>query len=246
MSDTTDLGARPLPDLIYSWLREQIFSGSLRPGTVLRQAQLAKRFDVSRVPLREAFSRLQAEGLIVLRPRRGFAVVSLNPSEIAEIFELRMVIEEYAATVATRARSVVDVAEVERILMAMEALDSAAPDYFVAWSALNRDFHSRLIGSVRRQRLSEIAMNLRGAVEPYILFESHLTGDMDEAENQHRGIFVAFRDGDAELTGRLSREHCASTMRRVITFITKTGRSSELIGFGHTREQMESFSSALK
>jgi DNA-binding GntR family transcriptional regulator len=235
MADLTSLGAKPLPDLIYAWLREQIFSGVLSPGTVLRQEQLAKRFNVSRVPLREAFSRLQAEGLIQLRPRRGFAVISLNPSEIVQIFELRMVIEEFAVTVATRSRSGTDIAEVARCLDKMEALDPAAPGYLLAWSALNRDFHAQLIGSARRQRLSEIAMNLRVAVEPYIRLESHLTGDMDQAETEHRAIFAAFRDGDAALAGRLSREHCESTMQRVIATI-RAGQSNEPIAPGFAGE----------
>ena len=102
-----------LPETTYSWLRESIQSGALPPGSELRQERIAKKFGISRVPIREAMSRLQAEGLVELRPRRGFAVKSLDVAQIVEIFELRMVIEEHAMMTATVMRSERDVAEVE-------------------------------------------------------------------------------------------------------------------------------------
>ena len=74
-----------LPEATYSWLREGIQSGALPPGSELRQERIAKKFGISRVPIREAMSRLQAEGLVELRPRRGFAVKSLDVAQIVEI-----------------------------------------------------------------------------------------------------------------------------------------------------------------
>src|ERR1700733_15180455 len=108
--------ARSLPDIIYHWLRERILMGHLMPGSEIRQELLARQFGTSRVPIREALSRLQAEGLITLRPRRGFAVTSLNQDEIIEIFELRMVVEEHAARIATQCRTDADVGEVGALL----------------------------------------------------------------------------------------------------------------------------------
>ncbi|MET3304462.1 GntR family transcriptional regulator [Bradyrhizobium diazoefficiens] len=106
----------PLPNLIYERLRIDILEGVLRPGQLLRQEELSKRFDVSRVPLREAMTRLVADGLIVLRPRRGYAVSSLRRSEILEIFELRAVVEEHAGMLAARARTRDDIQRVEQYL----------------------------------------------------------------------------------------------------------------------------------
>src|ERR1700722_7255243 len=110
----------PLPDVIYRWLREQILIGELVPGAEIRQELLARQFGTSRVPLRAALSRLQAEALIVLPPRRGFAVTSLNQAEIVEIFELRMAVEEHAMRIATKERTEADVSEVEAMVEAME------------------------------------------------------------------------------------------------------------------------------
>jgi DNA-binding GntR family transcriptional regulator len=209
----------PLPEIIYLWLRERILSREFLPGTEIRQEGLAQRFGTSRVPIREALSRLQAEGLITLRPRRGFAVTSLNHDEITEIFELRMVVEEHAARIATQCRTDADIGEVGALLDLMESLDPKAPDYLLEWSSLNRYFHTRLIACAQRKRLSEIALNLRDAIEPYIRIETNFSGQVFDANVEHRHIFDAFRNKDAELSATLSREHCASTLRRLLATI---------------------------
>ena len=75
------LARRPLPQAIYLALREKILTGGYRLGEALRQESLAKEFEASRVPVREALNRLEAEGLVILRPRRGFVVASLDIAE---------------------------------------------------------------------------------------------------------------------------------------------------------------------
>ena len=169
---------RSLPDTIYSALREAVLSGVYHPGQALRQEALAKQFQASRVPVREALKRLEAEGLVVLKPRRGFVVTSLDINEIEEVFQLRMVLEEHAAYVATVARTESDVVEVGTLL---EALDNTPIDDakgIAQWASLNRQFHSRLIASSGRQHLGKITKMLRDMVETYVRVEVSMTGDL--------------------------------------------------------------------
>src|SRR6476619_5448200 len=173
--------ARPLPDIIYDWLREQILVGQLMPGTEIRQELLARHFGTSRIPIREALNRLQAEGLITLRPRRGFAVTSLNYDEIVEIFELRMAVEEHAMRIATKERTEADAHEVEALVEQMETLASTTPQYLQEWMSINRLFHTRLIECAHRKRVNEIALNLRDAIEPYIRIEANFNRQVSYA-----------------------------------------------------------------
>jgi DNA-binding GntR family transcriptional regulator len=205
-----------LPDAIRRSLRQQILAGELSPGQALRQDELARRFGVSRVPLREAMSRLEAEGLIVLRPHRGYLVTSLDRDEIMEMFELRMAVEEHAGYVATRVRSAADIAEVAAFLRRMEALDPANGDYLAQWARLNQAFHQRLFASSGRRHVVHIADRLRDAVEPYIRMEARMTGQFHEAQMEHRELFVAFEAGYASIVGQLSRQHCQSTLDRLL------------------------------
>ena len=207
---------QPLSQMVYDSLRERIFLGTFSVGQVLRQEELAQVFNVSRVPLREALNRLQADGLIEARPRRGFAVTALNPDEIVEVFELRMVVEEHAGAIAAQRRTAADVAAVEALLMKMEKLDPAIMAQQSEWIRLNYEFHSRIIASSGRKRLARIAGNLRSAVEPYVQTELRMTGDVVDAGREHREMLEAFRAGDSIGLAELSRVHVKGTSRRLL------------------------------
>jgi DNA-binding GntR family transcriptional regulator len=208
--------ARSLPDIVYDWLRERILVGELPPGSEIRQELLARQFGTSRVPIREALSRLQAEGLITLRPRRGFAVTSLSEDEIVEVFELRMVVEEHAMRIATKSRTEADVREIEALVEQMETLEPTTPEYLQAWMLTNRLFHTRLIECAHRKRVDEIALNLRDAIEPYIRIEANFNRQVAYANVEHRQILEAFKTRNADVAARLSRKHCESTLKRLL------------------------------
>lgn len=209
-------GEASLPRMLYERLRTNILIGALKSGQVLRQEELARRFNVSRVPLREALSQLEADGLIEARPRRGYAVTSLDPEEIVELFELRMVIEEHAGHIAARTRTAQDIADVEKIVAAMDALDPKAPGFSRQWTLLNYEFHHRIIASSRRRRLTKIAGTLRSTTEPYVGMEIDLTGDAEDAGREHREMLEALRAGDADGLAELSRRHVEGTARRLL------------------------------
>lgn len=215
LGDTSMLDSS-LPRILYERLRANILLGTLKMGQVLRQEELARRFSVSRVPLREALSQLEADGLIEARPRRGYAVTHLDAEEIVEVFELRMVIEEHAGRVAARSRTAHDIAEVEKIAEALDRLDVKDPEFCTKWTLLNYEFHNRIIASSRRKRLTKIAATLRNTTEPYVRMEIDLTGDALDAGREHREILEAFRAGDAQGLADLSRQHVESTARRLL------------------------------
>jgi DNA-binding GntR family transcriptional regulator len=210
------LQRQSLPQAIYLAVREAILVGRFRPGEALRQESLARQFDASRVPVREALNRLEAEGLVVLRPRRGFIVASLDLQEVIEIFELRMLLEEHAGFVATERRTKADIAEVGKILDHLEKIKIDKAANIAKWAAYNRQFHARLFESSRRSHLCGVASMLRDKVERYVRVEVAMTGHLDRAQAEHRKIFKAFLEGDAAGVGRLSRNHCESTADRLI------------------------------
>ncbi len=214
--DSAPVADASLPRMLYEKLRANILVGVLKSGQVLRQEELARRFNVSRVPLREALSQLEADGLIEARPRRGYAVTSLDPEEIVELFELRMVIEEHAGKVAAQSRTAQDIADVEKIVETMDALDPQAPGFSRQWTLLNYEFHNRIIASSRRKRLTRIAGTLRSTTEPYVGMEIDLTGDAEDAGREHREMLEALRAGDSRGLAELSRQHVEGTAQRLL------------------------------
>ncbi|MDZ4737003.1 MAG: GntR family transcriptional regulator [Rhodospirillaceae bacterium] len=208
--------AKSLPDIVYDHLREEILSGRIGPGEPIRQEHLAARLGVSRAPVREALKALEGEGLIIFRPRRGYLVTALDPDEIEEIFEIRALLEERGGTLAAKFRTQEDIEAVGDLLEQMEAIKRPTPASIARWAALNREFHTRLFQSSRKEHLCHMTMVLRDTVERYVRLDAATQGRVADAESDHRMIFDAFCRGDADATGRLSREHCEHTCERLV------------------------------
>jgi DNA-binding GntR family transcriptional regulator len=208
--------AKSLPDIVQDHLREEILSGRVGPGDPIRQEHLAARLGVSRAPVREALKALEGEGLIAFRPRRGYVVTALDPDEIEEIFEIRALLEERGGYLAAKYRTAEDIEAVGRLLEQMEAIKRPTPSGIVRWASLNREFHTRLFQSSGKEHLCHMTMVLRDTVERYVRLDAATQGRMADADQDHRLIYDAFCQGDAEATGRLSREHCEHTCERLI------------------------------
>jgi DNA-binding GntR family transcriptional regulator len=171
--------------------------------------------------LREALQRLEAEGLVMLRPRRGYIVTSLDPEEIKDIFDIRMMLEERAGHLATLRASAEDVAEVEKLLRAMDGLSIANAKDATRFAERNRAFHERLYASSGRAQLCRLMNTLRTNVERYIRIGAQIAGNLDRVRKEHQQIFDAFKRRDAQTVGRLCREHCAATCERLIERLSR-------------------------
>lgn len=216
-----------LPEFVYGKIREKIFSGEFEQGSPLRQEKLAKMLGVSRLPVREALTRLEVEGIVSLRPRQGFVVAPLRVEDIDELFDLRSVVEELAACVATTLRKEEDVSEVGAIIERMEKLRPGSNRDLVDFSSLNRSFHERLFAISRREMMCNLLSTMHSSAERYVRMGARLVSDLTEAHKEHRAIFEAFARGDATEAGRASRLHVQNTGKRLRDVLNKErGRSS--------------------
>src|SRR5690348_14098749 len=134
---------KSLSSIVVERLKEKILTGELREGEQLRQDYIAREFQTSRIPVREALSHLAAEGLITIVADRGAVVSSLAPEEIWEIFETRAVLECHILRLAIpnfTDRDFATAAEILRQYQASLELDSEMPH----WGEWNWSFHSTL------------------------------------------------------------------------------------------------------
>lgn len=231
--------SQTMADAIAAALRRAVLEGALHDGTVLRQAELAARFGVSRVPIREALLKLEAEGLVESRPRRGTVVVALDADAFEEILEMRAALESLALKLAVPRMSAEDFAKAKAILdEAEESLRRPAPadgkrEFESRWGDLNWEFHKALYLPAKKPRLVDTIENL------HLLFARHLrmrveiiapallpsasadAGARDTAEwanvlREHRDILQACEARDARLA-------CSILTRHI------TGHGSELV-----------------
>jgi DNA-binding GntR family transcriptional regulator len=206
-----------LPAAVYEQVRAAILSGVFRPGQPLRQEDVAKQLGVSRGPLREALPKLEAEGMIISLPHRGYSVVSLDIDEIAEVFELRAMLEATLAGVAAQRRDEPTLERLRELNGSMQVLSiSQIPADRIRWFELNYEFHHTLVASAGRRHHLRLLDIVRAMTEPYIRMETNLTGNLDEAQEEHRRLIEAFGSGEAERLAWLARGHVQHTAHRLL------------------------------
>lgn len=209
--------AKSLPEFVYSELRKAILNGAFTPGEMLRQEEVAARLGVSRSPLREALPRLEAEGIVVLHPRRGYAVAELKPEEIREVFELRILLECEIASHAIQKRTESDIARVYEIAGQMRQVgESITEDSMSRWADLNLSFHDALLAPANMAHYMRALSTARGGLESYIRTELRLTGDIEQAQHEHALLAQAFVQGDADTFVELTRQHSVNTRDRLL------------------------------
>jgi DNA-binding GntR family transcriptional regulator len=189
---------RSVEDTVTETLRWAIESGRLAPGARLGQADLAEQLGVSRIPLRDAFRRLASEGLIDLDSRRGARVVSLSPADIAEIYEMRLLLE---TTCVRHAVENLDSAAASELVSVSLAMDRMADDP-EAGSAARLDFYSQLYSHADRPRMRETILRLRSQVGRY-----HRLNPAGHASHAHVDLRRAIRARDGEAASEVVAAH---------------------------------------
>lgn len=196
-------------DQIARALGDRIIRGDIAPSTRLRQESVALEFASSHVPVREAFRRLEARGLVVSEPRRGVRVTSLDPAAGREVAEMRAALEVLALRHAAPRLATRSFDRIEAIL----ATGDAAEDIF-AWETANRAFHRALIEPCAMPRLLACIDELQLASSRHLFVTTYPAGWQPRSNQDHRAIMDALRRRAIEQAAALLRRHIL-TMERL-------------------------------
>jgi DNA-binding GntR family transcriptional regulator len=209
--------ARTLAATVAGRLRSLILSGQLPPGSSLRLGPLAASLGISVMPVRDALQRLEADGLVVVTPRRGTVVAELSVEDAEEIYALRVALEALCARQAAEHLTDLDVAGLERLFRAMEeAHESGDLEGF-----MDRDqaFHARLYALSGRPRIMRMISALQDRSRRYLphLYKSReVVGNPVEA---HEPLLAAIQAREPELVERLTREHMNLAADRILRVV---------------------------
>ncbi|EJZ18984.1 GntR family transcriptional regulator (plasmid) [Rhizobium sp. Pop5] len=211
-AQVTDLGKAPTAsDVILKYVRDSIADGSLDEGEPIRQDDVARLFNVSKIPVREALKRLEAEGLVEFHRNKGAIVTSLSEPEIAQIFEVRAILETNAIKL-----SIPHMTQ-ETFSEALAYCDAFAGETDVArWSELNWRFHSRLYEDARRPFLVNTIRSVNDRLERYLRVQLTLSHGQQTADREHRQIVEACRERDEERAAELVYAHIMSACQSLI------------------------------
>lgn len=182
-------------------LAERIISGALTPGERLRQDHIAEEFGASHVPVREAFRLLEAQGLAVSEPRRGFRVAAFDLKEVREVAEMRAALEVLALR---HAIPHLTAAILDRAEAATVAADTSRD--VRSWEAANRAFHRLLLAPCDMPRLLASIDDLHAASARF-LFSAWRSSWEARTDHDHRAILAALRDGRGDEAAKILARH---------------------------------------
>ena len=192
-----------LTKVVSDRIRGQILDGKLRPGERLVEDRLSIELGVSRVPVREALLGLSREGLVTLERNRGASVADVTPETVAELVEVRALLEGLNAKLAARRHDPEIVAELRDTLKRGNAASkNGSPEEL---SRLNAEFHERLTEASRNAVLADMMRSLRERTSLAFALNGRARARDDWQE--HAGILAAVIAGDEELATLLATRH---------------------------------------
>ncbi|WP_407495773.1 GntR family transcriptional regulator [Pseudooceanicola sp. MF1-13] len=214
-------------ELVAQHLREMIVTGELPPNSRIRERELAETLDVSRTPVRVALSILEADGLVIGHPNRGFTVAEFTIDDVLSAYDVRGALESHAVRVAIEEGqfSRTSIKALADCLAACEdtfASGVAVTDMLPKFTAANETFHTTIVNAAGRPALNKVTAYLSRMplVSPtnYLFSikreEDGLFG-MRLAHAEHLPIFDAIKRGQASRAESLMREHIYATQQRL-------------------------------
>jgi DNA-binding GntR family transcriptional regulator len=196
-------GRRAKVPSLYHQLLEEVLEGRLRPGEVLVETALGKRFGVSRTPIREALRMLEQDGVLE-RVNRGMRVRQTSSEEVLEIYGVRTILEAAAARDAAAKRSDYDLATLDRIFGSMAEAKGATP---LELAEINRSFHRAIWQASRNRTLMDLLERLAVHLRRYPATTYQRHGRWEEALEEHRQLLEAIRAQEPDRAAEVAERH---------------------------------------
>jgi DNA-binding GntR family transcriptional regulator len=200
-----------LRESAHAVLRAEILNCELPPGAEIREAELAARFHVSKSPIRDALMRLESEGLVISMPRQGYRVASISPTDVDDMFQLRIALERACMERIIRHASDEQLAELDQF----RHFDPAQWNQnFVAY---NRAFHHMLAALSANPRMRDQLVDLIDQMERAVRVSvSHLKrGNPESLVAQHSELIDALQQRRVKRAERCAEKHVTAAAKRV-------------------------------
>lgn len=208
MTQVPDASAR---SRAYNWTRDRILDGSFASGTMITEGEVSTLVGVSRTPVREAFLRLESEGMLDLFPKRGALVVPITAVDIRNVMEARLLVEPWAVSVAAGLSDRMPLVEdLQRLVVDLR--HASIPDELLNYQEADRSFHEAIVAATQNDLVSTFYRSLRdrqlrmGAVAVL-----SMEGRSKTIVREHEEIVEALAEGDAERASASVHAHITHT-----------------------------------
>lgn len=203
-------------DRVLQELLRAIVAGEIAPGSKISEPELAKRFDLSRAPLREALARLERCHLLERTPNAGSRVVKLSTENLLSLYQLREELEGLACRLAASQMSDAEIREMQDLLDQHLASQRVREGESYYQEAGDLDFHYRIIlGSKNPYLINILTDELYHLMRMYRVQLGMNGPRVSRAFDEHKAIINAIANRDGELADLLMRRHIAASRRNI-------------------------------
>ena len=211
--------------ILLSEIEKLIVNGSMVPGQRLDEMVLAKKYGVSRTPVREAIRALIAIGLVQNTGKQGSQVAKLSISMLIEMFELMAVLEGMCAQLAARRATKNELLEMKKTHQLLEK--TFEKGNHKEFYNVNLQFHDQLYNASHTQYLAEETLRLRRRLSPYRMRVTFQPGRMSSTLEEHNKILIAINKGESELAKNEAISHLRLIGNDLEDFIASVSSSTK-------------------
>lgn len=208
-----------IPDMIADDLRSRILRGDFPEGHQLRQATLASEYEISRMPVREALKRLEAEGLVVFTPHKGAEVTSLAPEDIQEVLHLRKLLEPDILRDAIPKMTDADIEDAKKNAHSFDLALHGDDTNIGELGRYNWALHAALYRPSGRERTMQFLKTLHYQAERYTRLHVILARGKKRASQEHRKLIDYCRKREAKAACTLLSQHIESAEQELLNFL---------------------------
>ena len=199
----------------YAWLRTEILSGRLKPGSVLSESEIALKLAVSRTPVREAIIALESEGLLTVRPQVGTEVAPIDVDAVADGQFVREAIECRTVALAARRVKPADVRDLRALLDRQARAASRGDD--AAFMPLDDDLHRRFCEMAGRPRVWRAVENVKAQLDRVRFLSLEDPAWLETIHRQHETIVERVLEGDADGASKAMSTHLNAVFDSIAT-----------------------------
>jgi DNA-binding GntR family transcriptional regulator len=211
-------GRRTLAEELHTQLADEIVRGVLLPGSALDEMDLARRFHVSRTPVREAIRQLAASGLIEARAHRGAVVARPSETRLADMFEMMAELEALCARHAAQRMTGTERRALESAHETLRGLIQVSdPQRF---HEVNETFHATIYAGAHNSYLAEMTLATRARVQPFRRAQFRNLGRLAKSHIEHDRVVQAILRGDREQAAGAMHAHIMTVREEFTDYLS--------------------------